>query len=118
MSQMVARFRFMVSLPICILSGNEIAHAQDARAAQMLPPVVVSPKPTGAKPGRAENASRVVRRPPPVVVYPTTPIAGSGIDPEKVPASINIVDTREIARTDSLNITDALQQQVPGVIIS
>jgi outer membrane receptor protein involved in Fe transport len=35
-----------------------------------------------------------------------------------VPASINIVDTKEIARTDSLNITDALQQQVPGVVIS
>jgi outer membrane receptor protein involved in Fe transport len=51
-------------------------------------------------------------------VYPTTPIAGSGIDPDKVPASINIVDSKEIARTDSLNITDALQQQVPGVIIS
>jgi len=51
-------------------------------------------------------------------VYPTTPIAGSGIDPDKVPASVNIIDTREIARTDSLNITDALQQQVPGVIIS
>jgi outer membrane receptor protein involved in Fe transport len=50
-------------------------------------------------------------------VYPTTPIAGSGIDPDKVPASVNIVDTKEIARTDSLNITDALQQQVPGVII-
>jgi outer membrane receptor protein involved in Fe transport len=51
-------------------------------------------------------------------VYPTTPIAGSGIDPDKVPASVNIVDTKEIARTDSLNITDALQQQVPGVIVS
>jgi outer membrane receptor protein involved in Fe transport len=118
MRQMGARFRFMVSIPICIFPGNELAHAQDAPAAQVLPPVVVSPKPTGAKPGRPQNASRVVRRPPPVVVYPTTPIAGSGIDPDKVPASINIVDTKEIARTDSLNITDALQQQVPGVIIS
>ncbi len=118
MRQMGARFRLMVSIPICIFPGSELAHAQDAPAARALPPVVVSPTPTRSKPSRPQNASRVVRRPPPVVVYPTTPIAGSDIDPDKVPASINIVDTKEIARTDSLNITDALQQQVPGVIIS
>jgi outer membrane receptor protein involved in Fe transport len=115
---MGARVVIIVPVLACLFPGNEFAHAQDAPAAQALPPVVVSPTQTGAKPGRPQNASRVVRRPPPVVVYPTTPIAGSGIDPDKVPASVNIVDTKEIARTDSLNITDALQQQVPGVIVS
>ena len=41
-----------------------------------------------------------------------------GIDVDKVPAAINAVGAGQIARTDSLNIADALQQQVPGVILS
>ena len=32
-----------------------------------------------------------------------------------MPASVNVVDSREITRTDSLNITTALEQQVPGI---
>ena len=51
-------------------------------------------------------------------MYPTTPLAGSSIDIDKVPASINIVDANQIKRTDSLNITDALQHYVPGVSIN
>ncbi len=68
--------------------------------------------------GRAPRpATRNVRR---VLVYPTapTPTAGSGMDVDKVPAAINAVGAAQIARTDSLNIADALQQQVPGIIIS
>jgi outer membrane receptor protein involved in Fe transport len=55
-----------------------------------------------------------------VFVYPTapTPTASSGMDVDKVPASINAVGAGQIARTDSLNIADALQQQVPGIIVS
>nr|WP_249127422.1 TonB-dependent receptor [Bradyrhizobium lablabi] len=37
---------------------------------------------------------------------------------DKVPAAINAVGAAQIARTDSLNIADALQQQVPGIIVS
>ena len=44
--------------------------------------------------------------------------AGVGIDVDKVPAAVNAVGAAQIARTDSLNIADALQQHVPGVIIS
>jgi outer membrane receptor protein involved in Fe transport len=119
MGQMGARFLLIVSMPLCLLAEYDCARAQNAPGtAETLPPVVVSPTPTGAKPGRPQSASRVVRRPPAIVVYPTTPVAGSGIDPDKVPASVNIVDAKQIERTDSLNVTDALQQQVPGVIIS
>ena len=55
-----------------------------------------------------------------VFVYPTapTPTAGSGMDVDKVPAAVNAVGAGQIARTGSLNIADALQQQVPGIIIS
>jgi iron complex outermembrane receptor protein len=55
-----------------------------------------------------------------VFVYPTapTPTAGSGMDVDKVPAAVNALGARQIERTGSLNIADALQQQVPGIIVS
>ena len=55
-----------------------------------------------------------------VYVYPTapTPTAGSEIEVDKVPAGINAVGAGQIQRTGSLNIADALQQQVPGIVIS
>jgi iron complex outermembrane receptor protein len=55
-----------------------------------------------------------------VLVYPTapTPVAGVGIDVDKVPAAVNAVGAAQIARTDSLDIAVALQQHVPGLIVS
>jgi outer membrane receptor protein involved in Fe transport len=55
-----------------------------------------------------------------VLVYPTapTPQARVGIDVDKVPAAINAVGAGQIARTDSFDIGVALQQHVPGVILS
>ena len=91
------------------------------KAARSCPPSRSIPPAASAKPVRSRNAPRAatrnVRR---VFVYPTapTPTAGSGIDVDKVPASINAVGAGQIARTGSLNIADALQQQVPGIIIS
>jgi len=51
-------------------------------------------------------------------VYPTTPISGSGIDPDKVAATVNVVDANQIKQTGSLNVTDALQKHVPGIIVN
>jgi outer membrane receptor protein involved in Fe transport len=114
---MSARFLFIVS--ICLFAGNEWADAQDAPGAvQVLPPVVVSGTTPSVKRGRSQNASRTVRATPRVVVYPSTPIAGKGIEADKVPASVNVVDADQIKQTGSLNISDALQKNVPGVIVN
>jgi outer membrane receptor protein involved in Fe transport len=51
-------------------------------------------------------------------LYPTTPVPGSGIDVEKVPASVNIVGADQIDRLRSANIADALQQYVPGIVVN
>ena len=115
---MRARLVWIVPISMCLFAGNDGAHAQDAPGVQALPPVVVTGTRTGVKRGRDQNATRTVRTPTRLVVYPTTPISGSGIDPEKVPASINVVDANQIKQTGSLNITDALQQYVPGVIVN
>ncbi len=40
------------------------------------------------------------------------------MDVDKVPAAINAVGAAQIARTDSLNVAVALQQQIPGVVLS
>jgi len=53
-----------------------------------------------------------------VTVYATSPLASSGGDPDKVPGTVTTVDARQIERLNSLNITDALQQYVPGVMLS
>jgi outer membrane receptor protein involved in Fe transport len=55
---------------------------------------------------------------PAIQVISNTPLPGSGIDIDKVPASVNIVDANQIQRTDSLNISDALQKYVPGIIVN
>ena len=125
LGQMFARFVFVLALSIGLFRGNECAHAQsESSTTQMLPPIVVSRTAPAPKQGQAQNPRRTVRALPPRFVYPTTPVSGlgssssSGIDVDKVPASVNIVDVNQIQRTQSLNIADALQKYVPGIIVS
>jgi outer membrane receptor protein involved in Fe transport len=111
--------RFLLIVSIWLFAGNESADAQDAPGAvQALPPIVVSGTAPSVKRGRSQNAARTVRATPRVVVYPSTPIAGKGIEADKVPASVNVVDANQIKQTGSLNISDALRQHVPGVIVN
>ena len=120
MRRMGARLLLIVPISICLLPGNDRAHAEDAPGAQALPPIVVTGTKPSVKRGRAPSATRVTRTAPRLVVYPTTPIsgAGTGIDPEKVPASVNIVDANQIKQTGSLNVSDALQKYVPGIVVN
>ena len=109
-----------------VVVGNEVVLAQAGpEDSEVLPAIEVTAPSTSARPaarparGRTapRTGARNVRR---VFVYPTapTPIAGTGLDVDKVPATVNAVGAAQIARTDSLNIADALQQHVPGLIIS
>src|SRR5258707_4276762 len=110
MGPMGVRLSFVVPVSIGLFSGTECALAQSAPdKAQVLPPIVVSGATPNAKPGGARNARRTVSAPTPtptLVVYPTTPVSGSGIDADRVPASVNIVDANQIDRVQSPNITD------------
>src|SRR6202795_2700560 len=118
---MGARFLLGGTLSICLISGSECAQAQSATGTtEVLPAIEVSPPPTAAKPGQARNPRPVAQNLRRVFVYPTapTPTAGSGMDVDKVPAGINAFGAAQIQRTGSLNIADALQQQVPGVVVN
>jgi outer membrane receptor protein involved in Fe transport len=112
--------------------GIENAHAQSAPGnVHVLPPIVVSPTVPKPRSGVARTASRPLRPARPILtqhiavgpasspaLYPTTPVPGSGIDAEKVPASVNIVSADQIDRLRSANISDALQQYVPGIVVN
>src|SRR5258708_7466368 len=124
---------FVVVVSVGLSPGNECAHAQSAPSnVQALPPIVVSRTVPSAKARRARNVQRTIRPAPRLaprvaarpeaapVVYPTTPISspGSGIEVEKVPASVNIVDVNQIDRLRSANIADALQRYVPSIDVN
>src|SRR5437660_2490491 len=87
----------------------------------MQPKLGTGTKPS-VKPGRNEAARRVsrilTRSSPKLVVYPTTPLSGGGIESDKVPASVNVVSAEQIKQTGSLNISDALLKYVPGIIVN
>src|SRR6185437_3920339 len=120
-NKMDARFLFIGTLSLCLVPGIDRAEAQTPSSdSEVLPAIEVTAPTTSARPAarpaRGSTAPRATRNVRRVFVYPTapTPVAGTGIDVDKVPAAINAVGAAQIARTDSLNITDALQQHVPG----
>ena len=121
MKRMRARFLVVGTISLCLVPGSDGAQAQTAGDSEVLPAIEVVAPATSAKPARSRGAARAVpRNVRRVYVYPTapTPTARSGMDVDKVPSAINAVGAAQIARTGSLNIADALQQQIPGVIIS
>ena len=113
-----ARYLLTASISICLISASERVHAQTASGATALPPVTITDTKPGIKRGSDQSATRRVRAIPTVLVYPTTPLAGGDIDPDKVPASVNVVDANQIKQTGSLNISDALVKYVPGIIVN
>jgi outer membrane receptor protein involved in Fe transport len=103
---MGARFLLIGTISICLIPGSDGAQAQSATGTtEVLPAIEVSPPPTAAKPGQARRNPRPVAQ-------------NSGMDVDKVPAGINALGAAQIQRTGSLNIADALQQQVPGVVVN
>jgi iron complex outermembrane receptor protein len=54
---------------------------------------------------------------PEVDVISTSPLPGGGEDRNSFPSMVQTVDAPEFARTRSPNVTDTLQQRVPGVFV-
>lgn len=117
---MSARYQLIGTLAIGLVAANDAVLAQDSDKLQVLPDVEVTAPVAGTKPARSGTGARTARVLRRVPVYPTapTPTASVGIDVDKVPSAINAVGANQIERTNSLSIADALQQQVPGIIIS
>src|SRR5258705_1278098 len=123
-TQMGTRALLIASISTGLVVGNQTAHAQEETpGVYTLPPVEITAPPAagGVKRGRSVNATRIVR-PRPRVYVPTSPApipsSASVIEADKVPSNVSVVDSRQIERTDSLNVTDALQQYIPSIGIN
>ncbi len=55
---------------------------------------------------------------PEIEVVQITPVAGSAVQQDKIPASVTVVDKGDIARTYSPNVTTSLDRYVPSVNIN
>jgi iron complex outermembrane receptor protein len=55
---------------------------------------------------------------PEIEVISTSPLSGTGIDRDKVPALVQTVRSEDFDRSNSPNITDTLFQRIPGVSTS
>jgi outer membrane receptor protein involved in Fe transport len=110
-----------VSAAFVIESGPACAQNKDTGSyTTELPAVEVTAPQTAARSGRTRTPVRVVPRVARLVSYPTSPVStpSTALAVDKVPSTINFVDSGQIQRTNSLNITDALQQSVPAVNVS
>ena len=54
----------------------------------------------------------------PIVVIAPTPLAGPGVEADKLPATTESLDAGDLKRRGSLAITDALEQRTPGLSLS
>src|SRR5437870_748830 len=55
---------------------------------------------------------------PPVEVIATSPLAGAGIDPDKLPGTARTLDADDFARTSSPYVTETLFQRIPDISLS
>ncbi len=53
-----------------------------------------------------------------VVVVSPTPLAGGGVDRDKLPGVVESLSAEAFQRTNSLSVTDALEQRLPGASLS
>jgi outer membrane receptor protein involved in Fe transport len=117
-------------------SAEESARAQGgAGDDRNLPAIIVSP--TATKPRttvvrttpRGQRAARATRNPrvaatppaspaPSPALYPTTPIPGTGIEADKVPAGLNTISGHQIEEVHSANITESLEKYVPSIVVN
>jgi outer membrane receptor protein involved in Fe transport len=127
---MRVRVLLIASLSTGLVLPGEPTQAQDAPAertpaqgtggnVQALPPLEVTAPETGVKRGESRGATRITPRRTRVTAPVITPLPGPtrGTDADKVPSNVSVIDTSQIARTDSLNITNSLEQNVPSVDI-
>lgn len=52
---------------------------------------------------------------PTIDIFSTTPLSGTGVDVDKVPAAVTSIDSRQISQTKSPSIVKALAQQTPSI---
>ncbi|MCP3476905.1 TonB-dependent receptor [Bradyrhizobium sp. CCGUVB1N3] len=110
-----------MSTGLVLWTDAGIAAQDEDTNVQNLPAVEVTAPPPTPRRSAPRTPTRVATPAPArnrVYVYPTSPGASGSIEVDKIPASINAVDSNQISRTRSPDIAVALQQYVPGLSIN
>jgi hypothetical protein len=122
-------------LPALAIGALMLPKAAWGQVAETLPEVTVTaPRPapvqrptqaaTRARSAPATRVSPPTSPPPPAAQIPafqvvaTTPITGLGFDRDKVPAMVQTLPAEDFSRVYSPNVTQTLDQRVPGVFTS
>src|SRR5215472_6361769 len=110
---MSGRLASAILIFVLLVPGR--THAQAIEPVGLPETVVYAPTPLGGN--RTKKKETSVDDAPHTRVYVSPAVVQSvGATGDKVPANISVVDADQIRRTDSLNLTDALRQSVPGLI--
>src|SRR5271169_1004114 len=116
---MRARYLLVVSISLSPFACNELARAEDASGAvQALPPIVVTGTKPSVKPGRNENATRVSRALPKLVVVAVSPVPGGEIDRDKVPSNVQTIGAADLDHAKTPSLLDGMVQSIPFVSLS
>lgn len=67
---------------------------------------------------RAATGAEAAPTVAPITVIAPAPLAGPGVDADKLPASTETLGAADLERRGSLSITDALEQRTPGLSLS
>jgi len=66
---------------------------------------------------QAQNSSLPDAQVPMMTIVGSTPLLGSGVESDKVPAQVNVLTAKDIAATGMPNLTRALGEQIAGVTL-
>src|SRR6516162_334910 len=132
------RHRLLQAVAIGALMLPDVTRGQ---VTETLPEVTVTvPRPSPVRARRAAPAAKPARSAPPTRVsapapsrpsapapapqipafqaVATTPVTGLGVDRDKIPAMVQTLPAEDFSRVYSPNVTQTLEQRVPGVFIS
>src|SRR6516225_3585027 len=132
------RHRLLQAVALGALMLPDVAWGQ---VTETLPEVTVTgPRPSPVRARRAAPAAKPARSAPPTRVsapapsrpsapapapqipafqaVATTPVTGLGVDRDKIPAMVQTLPAEDFSRVYSPNVTQTLEQRVPGVFIS
>jgi iron complex outermembrane recepter protein len=88
------------------------------RPAPVRRPTQAATRPRSAPSTRVSAPAAPAPQIPAFQVVATTPVTGLGFDRDKVPAMVQTLPAEDFSRVYSPNVTQTLEQRVPGVFIS
>ncbi|SFI45488.1 TonB-dependent receptor [Bradyrhizobium sp. Gha] len=98
-----------------LAAQDEETNVQNLPAVEVAAPQRTTRRPAPRTPVRVVSSGKPKNR---IYVYPTAPGNAKGLDVDKVPSSISAIDASQIKRTGSMNVSDALRDNVANVNIT